>query len=299
MSTPNANVHVLEQYRARQEPFFAVNPPATSYFEAREALRLAAVAADASATTEIGLALLWRQLARGTSRVVDGFLSQDRCYLVLSLKTEGAEATPIEARRMDILEAVLNAARQKNVAIDLDLAPSTVAMSARLALKSLGVNSKPSRAHPLLMLAVWAVNESAATFARYSTLVARDDRESLLGWLRSQCYQGFEIDMPRPDRCLGAELPSAELAVIRCLVEGLSHGEIARLRGTSTRTIANQIGAVFRRLHVSGRNELVQRLFREQSLLRRASQPLKETLIPSRATESPNSSALHAARRSA
>ena len=287
MSTPNANVHVLEQYRARQEPFFAVNPPATSYFEAREALRLAAVAADASATTEIGLALLWRQLARGTSRVVDGFLSQDRCYLVLSLKTEGAEATPIEARRMDILEAVLNAARQKNVAIDLDLAPSTVAMSARLALKSLGVNSKPSRAHPLLMLAVWAVNESAATFARYSTLVARDDRELSV------------IAVPRPDRCLGAELPSAELAVIRCLVEGLSHGEIARLRGTSTRTIANQIGAVFRRLHVSGRNELVQRLFREQSLLRRASQPLKETLIPSRATESPNSSALHAARRSA
>mgnify|MGYP001554949261 CR=1 FL=1 len=53
------------------------------------------------------------------------------------------------------------------------------------------------------------------------------------------------------------------LAVIRALIEGCSYREIAVLRQTSTRTIANQISAVFRRLRVSGRNELVQRLFRD------------------------------------
>jgi DNA-binding NarL/FixJ family response regulator len=86
------------------------------------------------------------------------------------------------------------------------------------------------------------------------------------------------LSAPRPDRQLDRLLPAAELAVIRRLVEGLSYAEIAAERGTSTRTIANQITAVFRRLRVSGRNELVQRLFLEQSGESRASQPVTQTL---------------------
>jgi DNA-binding NarL/FixJ family response regulator len=57
-----------------------------------------------------------------------------------------------------------------------------------------------------------------------------------------------------------APLPEM-LSVLRSLVEGNCYLDIARARGTSTRTIANQISMVFRRLRVSGRNELVQRLF--------------------------------------
>jgi DNA-binding CsgD family transcriptional regulator len=56
------------------------------------------------------------------------------------------------------------------------------------------------------------------------------------------------------------------------LVEGASYGEIARRRGTSTRTIANQITAVFRRMRVSGRSELLLRLF--------ACDAASETLAP-------------------
>jgi DNA-binding NarL/FixJ family response regulator len=94
--------------------------------------------------------------------------------------------------------------------------------------------------------------------AKRSSFAAREGRELLV------------VSVPRPDLQLQGLLPSAELAVIRRLVEGLSYVEIARARGTSTRTIANQITAVFRRLHVSGRNELVQRLFSEEGLDLRA-----------------------------
>ncbi|HEY0468663.1 MAG TPA: helix-turn-helix transcriptional regulator [Polyangiaceae bacterium] len=71
------------------------------------------------------------------------------------------------------------------------------------------------------------------------------------------------IDMPRPEQWLVETrgLPNAELEVIRGLVEGRSYAEIAALRGTSQRTIANQIAAAFKRLKVSGRNELIPRLF--------------------------------------
>jgi len=225
------------------------------------------MAADASATTQVSMAALWRELARGTSRIVDSFFSTERCYLVLSLNTD-ATAMPIEGRRLDIVEAVLGGLRQKNIAIDSGLAPSTVALNSRLALESLGITCKPSRAHPLLMLAARAAHAEALIRADYSTFVAHDDRELRV------------IAVDRPDQCLTTVLPPAELAVIRSLIEGLSYQEIAKLRGTSTRTIANQITAVFRRLRVSGRNDLVQRLFWGEVVGQSPPKVKAETLAP-------------------
>lgn len=226
MITPDAQIHVLETLKG---------------------LWRAAMAADANATSDVDVSVLWKDLARGSGRVVDGFFSETRCYLVLS--PEANKAAPVEGRRLEILQAVLGGLRQKNIAIDLKLAPSTVALNSRLALESLGVGGKPSRAHPLLMLAAQAARSDVLVLARRSTFLAADGLELTV------------VSIPRPDRGLDVLLPNAELSVIRRLVEGLSYDEIARHRGTSTRTIANQITAVFRRLKVSGRNELVQRLF--------------------------------------
>jgi DNA-binding NarL/FixJ family response regulator len=250
MIAPDALTHVFEPLRphAGTSHLALPNPRALTPAEARQALRREAIAADTSGTTDVNLVLLWRELARGTSLVVDEFFCEDRCYLVLALRTDG-RAAPIEGRRLEILEAVLGGVRQKNVAIDLKLAPSTVALNSRLGLEALGVCGKPSRAHPLLMLAANAINQTTLVSARCSSFVTHGDRELRV------------IGITRPDRHLSSCLPPAELAVIRCLIEGLSYREIARQRGTSTRTIANQITAVFRRMRVSGRNELVQRLF--------------------------------------
>jgi DNA-binding NarL/FixJ family response regulator len=226
-------------------------------------LRGLAVATDSLATREIHLAGVWRDLVRGRCRVVEDFFSETRCLLVLA-PTRGKD--PIEGRRLDILEAVLCGQRQKNIALDLDLAASTVALNARLALESLGVSGKPSRMHPLLMLAARAACESMHLVARYSAVATADAELSI-------------VSLPRPDRVLDRTLPSAELAVIRALIEGSSYEEIAAARRTSTRTVANQISAVFRRLHVSGRNELVQRLcFADEHLGR--FEPERRTLPP-------------------
>jgi DNA-binding NarL/FixJ family response regulator len=267
MTSLNAEVRPLEPYRVKRSTLQAAAPNAFASLDTERSHRLSAIAADASATTEIRLALLWRELARGTSRIIDAFFSDERCYLVLGLQTDGYH-TPITGRRLEILEAVLGGLRQKSIAIDLALAPSTVALNSRLALEGLGLSCKPSRAHPLLMLAAKAANESTPALAKCSTFVTHEDRELRV------------IGIARPDHRLAAVLPAAELAVIRSLVEGLSYIEIARRRGTSTRTIANQITAVFRRLRVSGRNELVQRLFFDDSLSSQTSPTICETLVP-------------------
>jgi DNA-binding NarL/FixJ family response regulator len=285
MTTLNAVVHVLEPYRAKRDKVHASAPRALSTLETEHASRLAAMAADARATTELSLAALWCDLARGQHSVIDGFFAEERCYLVLSTR-RGDEAIPVEGRRLEILELVLSGMRQKNIAIDLDLAPSTVALNSKLALEGLGVASKPSRAHPLLMLAARAASEPVVARASTASFVAHDGQELRV------------IGIGRPDRALDKVLPSAELAVIRSLVEGLAYDEIARRRGTSTRTIANQISAVFRRLRVSGRNELVQRLFFDETLGKHATQPAAKTFAP-RVRDPKQPDPLGGARRSA
>src|SRR5437868_5669537 len=60
---------------------------------------------------------------------------------------------------------------------------------------------------------------------------------------------------PRP-RCVQA-LTSAEEIVMKAIFEGKSNDAIARERGTSVRTIANQVASIFRKHRVSSRRELV------------------------------------------
>jgi DNA-binding NarL/FixJ family response regulator len=239
--------------------------------ELHDTLHDQAVGADAGATTELHLALLWRELSRGVSTIVDSFFTLERCGLVLA---PSASPSPVDNRRLEILKTVLCGSRQKNIAIDFRLAPSTVALNSRMAMESLGLSGKPSRAHPLLMLAACASSEQLTLAAKCSVIRSRDGRELRV------------VGLARPDLALAKRLPAAELSVIRSLVEGQSYRQIAAARGTSTRTIANQISAVFRRLRVSGRNELVLRLFLEQALgpTARPPEPPTPTTSPPLAT---------------
>ncbi len=206
-----------------------------------------AIIADQQSASEIDLSLTWRELTQGLSVVVGSFFTSTRCGLVLA-PTSCPSDPPLAGRRLEILESVLCGLSQNHVALDLGVAPSTIASHARLALEGMGVFGRPSLVHPLLML--------AATATRQRSLAAGS-----LSFVTSGSSDLQVIGIPRPDRRLVGVLPSAELEVIRCLVEGCCYAEIAQRRGTAERTIANQITAVFRRLQVSGRSELLQRLF--------------------------------------
>jgi DNA-binding CsgD family transcriptional regulator len=55
-------------------------------------------------------------------------------------------------------------------------------------------------------------------------------------------------------------LTAAENEVLACAAAGLSNAEIARRRGKSLRTIANQLASAYRKLGVSGRQEVLAQL---------------------------------------
>jgi DNA-binding NarL/FixJ family response regulator len=61
------------------------------------------------------------------------------------------------------------------------------------------------------------------------------------------------------ERCV-ATLSDAERDVVAHLVAGSTNGDIARRRGTSEHTVANQVQSIFRKLRVRARGELVARL---------------------------------------
>lgn len=251
--------HSLSPFRFKDDAnrdFRALRPDAVP--DKHRGLFELAQLVDSRTTVHLSLSLLWRELTRGLCKVVDGFFTPTRCLLVT---TPTASAVPFEGRRLRIVESILCGVGQKSVAIEMNLAPSTVALNARLALESLGIYTKPSRVHPLVMLSAVAARSQDPTAT------------GALSYLTTEPALRV-ISIRRPDAGLELSLPPAELAVIRCLVEGASYEEIARRRGTSTRTIANQITAVFRRLRVSGRSELLLRLFAEERKRFSAAAPL-------------------------
>jgi DNA-binding NarL/FixJ family response regulator len=57
-----------------------------------------------------------------------------------------------------------------------------------------------------------------------------------------------------------ATLSPAETEVARALVRGATNADIARLRGTSVRTVANQVASILRRLGVGSRAQVAVQL---------------------------------------
>ncbi len=57
-----------------------------------------------------------------------------------------------------------------------------------------------------------------------------------------------------------AKLTAAEREIVERIARGETNADIARARRTSLRTVANQVAALFKKLDVSSRRELVAKL---------------------------------------
>jgi DNA-binding CsgD family transcriptional regulator len=66
------------------------------------------------------------------------------------------------------------------------------------------------------------------------------------------------LSFPLSRRELPASLTSAERDVIRLVLSGCSNAEVARARGRSPRTVANQLASIFRKLGIASRTELAE-----------------------------------------
>ena len=196
----------------------------------------------ASPQHAILLADLWTDLRTGRRQVVDCLATSARLYLVLTTRANSTRGTVRDLANMSALENCLWLGAQKVVAAKCGRSTSGVAGRAKSALASMGVRC--SFFHSPFLLAASC------------GLCHLGDR-SVFAELRSTGSADV-VSVRRPEYLLGG-ITDAERQVAGCLLEGLPYAEIAKRRGVSTRTIANQLSAVFRGLHVSGRFELIRR----------------------------------------
>jgi len=210
-------------------------------------LDTAALASTRPADEAASLAALWTELLSGFCRIERSEFTQHTCSVVVTRghRLAGDERPPLPPRDIEILERSLLEGARKSVAADFGLCPSSVAEILRRCFGFMGLSCWPSRIPLVLVLAAHA--KAASPSARAEKLVLTQNQQ----FLRQS------ISATRPDNELASSLSPAEFAVTRLLIEGKSYVEVARLRQTSRRTVANQLASGFHRLGISGRAELL------------------------------------------
>ena len=74
----------------------------------------------------------------------------------------------------------------------------------------------------------------------------------------------LEIDLAAARSRAADVLTAAEHEVTAMVVDGASNAEVAARRGTSLRTVANQLASTYRKLGIASRQELVTALSRHR-----------------------------------
>ena len=92
------------------------------------------------------------------------------------------------------------------------------------------------------------------------TLVTRVTRVTRVARLTADGEEFVVLSYPRQTRALVAGLTPAEQRVLDLVRGGLSNAQVAAARGTSVRTVANQVASLFRKLGVQSRAELFVKL---------------------------------------
>lgn len=198
----------------------------------REALRRAVLAWDQTRIAPSGGELLWPAWLAGRWSLFDTFTAGATRYIVVIWNPE-----PIVARRAlgprerIVLEHVLAGRSGKWIASELTLSESVIARTLRLALDKLGA---PDTA----MLA----GVQVLAFAPLPGMGAETD---------------LAIARTAPAARSLANLSDAERSIVTHLLGGKRIPAIALERGTSPRTVAHQIGSVYRKLGASSRRELL------------------------------------------
>lgn len=183
----------------------------------------------------------WLGLVCGRWSLVDRFEEGGRRFLV-AVKNDPVHADPrgLTQRQRQVAEFVGLGRSNKEIAYVLGLASSTVSEAVGAACRKLGLGSRVELA---------TFFSPAGVRARLGEVAVAAER-LLVGSCPLLADEALE------------RLTAAEQAVVALALGGSTDADIARRRGTSPRTVANQLAGVYRKLGVVSRVELAARVSR-------------------------------------
>jgi DNA-binding CsgD family transcriptional regulator len=194
---------------------------------------------------ETDLGLIWQLLCRGGLFLSESHCVRGRCFAVLEAR---AESTLVRSEHLDLLRRVFQGESQKALALEEGLSVATIAGYCKVALSAVTEHQRVSRAPIVLVMAALASRGDGVGFARLESEL--DERR-------------YVVSVDVPGQTFRDRLTACEWQVARLSIEGEAHAGIAQQRGTSERTVANQLASVFAKLKVSGRSELRAKAVRE------------------------------------
>jgi DNA-binding CsgD family transcriptional regulator len=197
----------------------------------------------------IELSTVWASLLAGKMAVIWTFQTDTRLYLISRPVSVGAKARPLSDKEQRVLIGWLSSGAEKRVAYEIGISQSSVTATLKRSLEKIGIKGTPKQIPAIVVLTALAAPGDQAATAATVTLGGQDH---------------LLISAERSDRNLTSALTAAERDIVRLILDGCSNESIASARGSAPRTIANQLGCVFRKLGVSGRIELLVCLARLQ-----------------------------------
>jgi DNA-binding CsgD family transcriptional regulator len=195
------------------------------------------------AAGNIELSRLWHLLFVGELKIVGTSSVADRAFAELaSRSSERPGSSPRPCDRL-LFERVLEGECPKALAAEVGVSPSSLSTRCARILTWIGCEGSVSRTSPLVSMAVLAARGVPLGRTRVDAL----SRDGQARWL---------VSVTNPAESLRDMLSPCEYEVARYSIDGTRQVEIALLRGTSQRTVANQLASAFRKLNVSGRAAL-------------------------------------------
>jgi DNA-binding NarL/FixJ family response regulator len=207
--------------------------PSLAQFAPRRQLRHAVLgrARAARARYDVESLDLWEAVISGRWSLVDRFDTDGRHFVVAYHNAVDQSPRALTRRERHVAEAAARGHSNKVIAADLGLGVSTVASYLSATLEKLGLKSRLD--------------------------LIRELSPALRGMPMQVGGARLAVaERELPKRPEASDLTPAERAVVDGTLAGLSNAEVAIRRGTSPRTIANQLASVLRKLGVGSRYEL-------------------------------------------
>jgi DNA-binding NarL/FixJ family response regulator len=208
------------------------------------------------------LAVLWHRLCEGQLFISDTYCEHGRCYAAFEIRSKTVRPSALKLR---VLERLFQGEGQKAIAADMSVSVASVAGYSTAALSAIACRHRVSRAPILLVMAALAARGSNSGRVRHE------------GWRADGTWL---VSVEIPGGTFRERLSSSEAEVVRLSIEGEPHASIAVLRGTSIRTVANQLASAFNKLKVSGRSSLRALAVREHAAWLRTSAPAAPSVAP-------------------
>jgi DNA-binding NarL/FixJ family response regulator len=180
----------------------------------------------------------WHDLAAGRLMFLDYVDSDTRRFIVCLRVHEPLQSNlALAAGERVTLERMLMGQSNKLIASELGVSCASISERIQRALRKLGARS---------------LSELSVVLRSRRSLVFSDWMLGGEGFVALGFREDFAASL--------GSLSKSELVVLQELLLDRSQREIAFARGVALRTVANQVGSIYRKLRVSGRRELMAKL---------------------------------------